>query len=319
VTESIEARIRRRFHLEVAAGVAAAIEFAPIRALRQARYRSQVDGHRAALPTLSGASRGVVDDLQCNGVSQRSLDALGIAGSANMLGQACRLVASEMADFRSQAAAGSKFVMTRAESMLANPEIFLFGLQPLLLDIAEAYIGLPVAYDGATILYTAADGQEVSTRDWHRDREDRRMLKIIVYLNDVDAEGGPFQLLRDVPTEARARRHLYGLTADERQALKAGAAGAVLDCEGPTGTTLFVDTARHFHRGKPAVGRDRAALFFSYFARRPQRPFFCDRSGLARADVERMVRHLSARQRDAALWHQDLPLHWRLLAPVPVR
>jgi hypothetical protein len=49
---------------------------------------------------------------------------------------------------------------------------------------------LPVAYDGASVNYTVADGREVSTRRWHRDWEDRRMLKVAVCLNDVGHGGG---------------------------------------------------------------------------------------------------------------------------------
>jgi hypothetical protein len=312
-------KIRRRIHSRILKIAASAIAMRPIHAFREARYARAIDSRRFALPVLCGQPAKIVSDLMQHGLAQARLSDLGIPDASDILSFAQRLVEKEMADFQSQVNEGMKFVMMRAASVAANPQLYLFGLHPQLLDLAESYIGLPVAYDGASIQYTAADGLEVSTRDWHRDREDRKVLKIIVYLNDVDADGGPFQILRDVPISARPYRYLYSLTPEERSAVKAGAMGVPIACEGPEGTAVIADTAKFFHRGKPATGRPRAALFFSYFAQRPMRPFFCDRSGLPRHKIRRIVEGLAARQRSAALWQESLTLPWRMIPPASVR
>jgi hypothetical protein len=311
-------KVRRRLRRKIAALAAGTIAVRPIHSFLEARYARAVAAHRSALPAPFGVAANIVNGLLSSGISRTRFDALGIPGTSEVLSLARHLVAREMDDFRSQADAGIEFVTMRATNVAANPDLYLFGLHPLLLDIAEAYIGLPVAYDGASIQYTPADGREVATRDWHRDREDRRMMKIIVYLNDVDADGGPLQLLAGMPPEPRAYRHLYSLTQEERAALEDGALGTPVNCEGPAGTAVFADTARFFHRGKPATRQARAALFFSYFARRPQRPFFCDRSGLGRHQVDRLVHGLARRQREAALWRDALPLPWRIIPPAPL-
>jgi hypothetical protein len=306
-------KIRRRVNSKLSGFAAAAISLPPVRDFRERRYAREVESHQAALPELSGVPKKIVADLRLGGVSQAPLGHLGIAGTSELISLGQQLVASEAEDFQSQAKAGIKFLMMRAAAVVANPQIYLFGLNPLFLDIAEAYIGLPVAYDGVSIQYTIADGQEVATRIWHRDREDRKMLKIIVYLNDVGADGGPFQLLPRMFDTARQERYLYLLAPEERDALEAGRLGTPVDCEGPCGTAIFADTATFFHRGKPTVGRDRSAIFFSYFAQHPQRPFFCDRSGLPRHEIGRLVRGLTPRQRSAALWQDGLSLPWRLI------
>jgi hypothetical protein len=306
-------KIRRRVNSKLSELAAKAISLPPVHDLRERHYARDVQSHQAALPNLGGVPQKIVKDLRLNGLSKAPLADLGVAGTSRIISLAQDLVAQEMGHFRAQAEAGIAFLMMRPAPVVANPELYLFGLNPMFLDIAEAYIGLPVGYDGVSIQYTVADGAEVATRDWHRDREDRRMMKIIVYLNDVDTDGGPFQQLPFVSSSARKQRYLYSLMPEERAALAAGKLGTPVDCEGPVGTAVFSDTARFFHRGKPAVARDRSAIFFSYFAQRPQYPFFCDRSGLPHHEIGRIAQGLSPRQRSAALWRDALPLPWRLI------
>jgi hypothetical protein len=150
-----------------------------------------------------------------------------------------------------------------------------------------------------TIVYTVAGGKAESTRQWHRDREDRRMVKIAIYLNDVDGDGGPFEL------DTRGER-----ASDADFA-------TVRSCEGPAGTVIFADTARCLHRGRPAK-RDRAAVFYSYFSRRPRNSFFCERSGLTRLQVAALTRNLPPRQAESAQWHAALPPLLRLIPSAPI-
>jgi hypothetical protein len=137
------------------------------------------------------------------------------------------------------------------------------------------------------------------------------MIKLAVYLTDVDADSGPFQLLPVEATVPDDRFYLYD--ADEKDDGGRILGVHPISCEGAAGTVVVADTARFFHRGKPATGRDRAALFYSYFARVPQRPYFCDRSGLSARDVAKLVETLSPRQQNAALWRRNLPFPWRFV------
>ncbi|MBB4154060.1 hypothetical protein GGQ80_001970 [Sphingomonas jinjuensis] len=147
------------------------------------------------------------------------------------------------------------------------------------------------------------------------------MLKVAVYLNDVGSDGGPFQLFSRVD-ERQNDRHGYRYhEADEvhfRELFGENYADSVTSCTGPAGTVVFADTAKYFHRGAPAFARDRAAAFFSYFARRPRHPFFCERSGLTRDQLAVIAAGLPKRQQDAVLWHQALPLPLRMIPPAPL-
>ena len=219
---------------------------------------------------------------------------------------------------RTSVARGETFIYLTPEDIVHNPEIFYFGLQDRLLDIAENYIGLTPAYDGVVVNYTVADGKAVSTRKWHRDWEDRRMLKVAIYLNDVDSAGGPFQLVpRHETMQDDASGYFYNLADDKDLEGRFGAdfAQQVVSCEGPAGTVIFADTARFFHRGKPATGRDRAAAFYSYFANHPRHPFLCERTGLKRKDLVKLAKDLPRRQRDAALWRQHISPALQVIPP----
>lgn len=286
--------------------------------LRAARHAAALADHRARLPVLDGIDRAAAEALARDGIFATTLDALGLAGSARLLATARALVRDHAEDARRRAASGIDFVLLPPTLIDANPALFRWGLCDRLLDIAEAHVGVPVGYDGATIIYTVADGREAATRIWHRDREDRRMLKVAIYLNDVDADGGPFELITRAPAATAATLPWTIPDRDLGTVFEGDVGQAIRTCTGAAGTVVFADTARFYHRGRPAIARDRAALFFSYFAARPLNPWFCDRSGLSRRQIDRLTRGASERQRGCALWWRQGSALARLIPAAPI-
>src|SRR4029079_10519413 len=68
------------------------------------------------------------------------------------------------------------------------------GVNPRLLDIANAYLEMLSKLEYVDVWYTApAGGERRSSQRWHRDFNDRHLLKAFVYLVDVDEETGPFE------------------------------------------------------------------------------------------------------------------------------
>lgn len=291
-----------------------------IRDLAGRRYERALATHRRQIPALAPGDAAIVDGLHRNGVHVTSLDALGLPLSAEMVALARERSTRFAGDAHRRHDIGHQHLVVPAIDV-ADPTLFRWGVQDRLLDIVEAYLGLPAAYDGLSIIYTIADGQEQATRLWHRDREDRRMLKVAVYLNDVGPDGGPFQLFgrRDErQDDTHGYRYHEADDAHFRAMFGDDYAASVTSCTGPAGTVVFADTARYFHRGAPATGADRAAAFFSYFARRPRHPFFCERSGLSRAQLAALADGMPQRQRDAVLWRRFLPLLLRLIPAQPL-
>jgi hypothetical protein len=273
---------------------------APIERALDARYNRLRHAHQRAVPMLAGLDQQISRGLERDGIFATSLAALAIPEAEHVLETARGLAIGYAATARSRAARGDKFIMIPPMATLLQPLLFAWGVQERLLNIVEAYLGLPPAYDGMAIVYTVADGKEEAAREWHRDREDLRMVKIAIYLNDVDIDGGPFEL--DTRCE---------------QAIDKPDAASVRTCLGKAGTVIFADTARCLHRGRPP-DQDRAAIFYSYFSQRPRRPFFCERSGLTRAQVVALTAGFTPRQTVSSLWHDHLPPLIRIIPSAPI-
>jgi len=254
--------------------------------------------------------QAIVEGLEQTGLFVTDLAALGLPdlGVEGIVATAAR-VAHIVAD-RAAAIDDSRRVMntSKPEDLLAHPLLYQWGLNAVLLRIAEAYLRQPVAYDGPILFHTPPDGREVATRKWHVDREDRRMIKVAIYLHDVDDAGGPFQMLGQ-PLDQNGRFIHKAMKTAELQTMFVGQdmLRCIRTCTGKAGTVIFADTARYYHRGKPAIRSHRSALFFSYFARPPRHPFLCSRSGLSRRQIAQLVEELHPAQQASALWRDTVP------------
>ena len=282
------------------------------------RYGKARHFHKQALPPLKDLDAGIVAALETDGIYITTIDALGLADAEAVLSESRALAEGFAQEAREHVAKGEVFTIVPPERLFGHPAIYLLGLQDRLLDIAENYLGLPPAYDGVTINYTVADGREVSTRKWHRDWEDRRMLKVAIYLHDVDEDAGPFQMIKRHDTLQNDKDGFNYELADDATLLdRLGPSYAddIVSCCGKAGTVIFTDTARFFHRGKPATGRDRMAIFYSYFAQNPRHPFLCERTGMPRGDVARLTTKLPKRQKRAAQWRKRLSIALRMIPP----
>src|SRR5580693_3410101 len=185
------------------------VAWPPVASRMEASYERAKRSHEAHLPRLRGADARIVEDLKKASVSITSLEAMGLEGVDALLADAYALVARHSPWTRSFQADGADIV--------AHEKIIRWGLSDRLLDIAENYLGVPVGYDGANVYFTKADGMETGQRRWHRDAEDSRMLKIALYLNDVDEDGGPLQVLRrQLPDHDRMVRGKFPIMSQEQ-------------------------------------------------------------------------------------------------------
>ena len=285
-------------------------------------YEREISRHKPRLPKLSETDAEIVAGLEQDGVYMTSLEALALPDTDQMLSSALKLMEayagrSAKGEFRSQYT-----IQASAAEVMRHPQIFWWGLNQRLLRIVEAYLGLPVGYDGMNFFYTVADGRQVGARLWHRDLEDRRIVKVTVYLHDVGEDGGPYEILhRDFPGSRSLSGFNYPVLTQEKLEQKVSAPISdqdVTSCVGPAGTVIFSDSATRYHRGKPAVSRDRCAIFYNYFSRVPLRPFFCERSGLSRAQIASLAADLSPDQRACTLWRDDLPWIAKIIPPAPL-
>jgi len=148
----------------------------------------------------------------------------------------------------------------------------MLGLDAALLGIAEQYLGLPVAYHGAVLRHSPVDGRQVGPRRWHRDAEDYHVLRTVIYLNDVDDDGGPFEYLPR-RLAARAVRALAedGMCSDDQLAAHVSPE-QWKRCTGPAGTVVIADSAQVFHHESLQRGSARSVVMIGQASRHPRNP-----------------------------------------------
>jgi hypothetical protein len=281
------------------------------------RYQALLEQHKLYLPELCAQDLVIVQELETNGISVTSLEALNLSNTENFF-SAAQKISEELAQTAKSPKYKGKHTLTAtAEQIMNHPDVFFWGAQERLLRIVENYLKLPVAYDGLSYYFSIANGVEAGPRKWHRDKEDWRMIKIGVYLNDVDFLGGPFecvfpeynmQLCKKAEQKYQVFRHyeLKNLLGEDSNIW-------YKSCIGSSGTVVFVDTASYYHRGRPPVAVNRSAIFFGYFSLRPKHPFFCGRSPLSQNQLSQLSQSLPSHIQEGIFWRNRLPRVGKLI------
>jgi hypothetical protein len=264
---------------------------APLRMLAESRHDRRLQRFRPQLPTIPPARSVVLEEVRTRGVCVTTLDALGFPGTealrSGVLGLRAELAQSPRGT--------DPTVRIPRERVLGRPSVWQWGLDEELLDMVENYIGLPARYHGAGLRRERATGEAVGVRQWHRDVEDHRMLKLLVWLNDVAEDGGPFEYVdrRHTPHLTSSMRYASGYVSDaafEQQVPREEWRRAT----GPTWTCVVADPRNVFHRAMPPTGRDRYSLTFGYTSRRPLRTL--PWGSISERDRHLATRGLNARQ-----------------------
>jgi hypothetical protein len=136
------------------------------------------------------------------------------------------------------------------------------GVNPRLLDLANAYLRMWSKLEYVDVWYTPAAGgdERRSSQRWHRDFNDRHLLKAFVYLVDVDADTGPFEYVpRSAPggeLEQLWPWRPLGENYPPDDEFAKTVDGRSVTFTAPEGTIIFCNTSG-FHRGGFATGKPR--------------------------------------------------------------
>jgi len=228
---------------------------------------------RRQAPVLDEVQRRVVDRLSTDGIAVLPAGELpALASTWPELRAAGRAfagsarVAREVERYRRTAGDGgagseSYLVQRQRSGGVLQPDdpLLRFGLDPAVLDTVNVYLGLWSRLIYADVWYTipsAVDRAPVASQRWHRDPEDAQLVKVFLYCEDVDRDGGPFEYVRG---SARGPHRELWPNPDPFSA-SYPPPGAVeeripaadrLCCTGPAGTLIFCDT-HGLHRGGQA-------------------------------------------------------------------
>ncbi|ABA20369.1 conserved hypothetical protein [Trichormus variabilis ATCC 29413] len=266
-------------------------------------YQTAITQHTNHLPYLADSDLSLVKNLQEEGIVITSLTELSIPSTMEML-QAAKLLKTKIPI--NIAGNQNEFtVHASSEQIREHSSIFFWGLQERLLNIVENYLGLSVAYHGAYFRRDINNQVRKKSRLWHLDKEDRKMLKIIIYLNDVNEDGGPFEYIPKSLTSHISKSLKYDDTYIKDETMDQVVSSSYWQpCTGKSGAVIFVDTANIFHRGKLPLSSDRLSIFFDYTTRQPKHPFYC-KSSLSNKDLLAVSAELSENQKQCIFWQHN--------------
>jgi len=235
--------------------------------------------HSRNLPALEGCDRNILNALKKDGVCVTTLADLGLSSSSELL-KAAYYQLSQMENPNND---HLEQKLPQISTVTGLPEFYTWAREKRLLNIIENYIGLPVAFHGVHLRKDFKSKHQFGTLLWHSDAEDRRIIKIFIYLNDVEEKTGPFEYIPRSFTSLFSWNYfrLYyklwksgylGIEDEEVKSVIPKSAWKF--CPGRAGTVILVDTKNVLHHGTVRT-EDRLALFFCYTANPPERPHLC--------------------------------------------
>lgn len=146
----------------------------------------------------------------------------------------------------------------------SNP-MFEIASHHKLFDVVNSYLGMKASLRACDIWQTfVATSGPVRSQNWHRDPEDFRLIKVFIYLNDVDDTAGPFFYAKGSHTKGarfkdpvwfREKNHHNNRSTDE-EVDKVVPRSEWFKAVGKAGTIIIADT-RGLHKGGFATEKER--------------------------------------------------------------
>jgi hypothetical protein len=147
------------------------------------------------------------------------------------------------------------------------------ALHPTVRSVANGYFRMHTQLRFYNVWRTlVVEHDPMASQLWHRDREDFLILKMFVYLRDVDADSGPFRYVpgthRKGTVRAAPDSFLEGHVArsTDEQMAEIVPPDAWIEATGSSGTIVFADT-RGFHCGGRSRTRERLMFTALYTSR----------------------------------------------------
>jgi hypothetical protein len=146
-----------------------------------------------------------------------------------------------------------------------------FALQSAFLNIADAYLGMQAKLRYYNAWFTfATQSAARESQLWHFDREDNYILKVFLYLKDVDEGAGPFTYAPKTHRKgvSWSKQPEYTMEGNVQRSTDEQMAAVVpkenwVRAVGRKGTIIFADT-RGYHKGGEAKTDDRLMFTFMF-------------------------------------------------------
>lgn len=146
-------------------------------------------------------------------------------------------------------------------TILTCPHLLKAMNDPGLLQIAAGFLGCKPTISGVGLRWSFANSNTTSeVQRFHRDMEDWKILRLFIYLTDVDPDSGPHQFVtKSHKTAGRFRLKPYTDAYIDRRFGREN----VATINGPRGTA-FLGDMWGVHRGVPPTQRPRLLFSCTY-------------------------------------------------------
>lgn len=221
-------------------------------------------------PTLSPLQESILSDLQKDGIAFTSLDELfPNTELLNTLQTYANSLSRPTWD-----KVKKNFLIPywdrKPEIDFSNP-FFSLALSPTILPIVNSYDRMwrRLNYCHLAETIPVGDDAPVQSQRWHRDPEEKRMVKLFIYLSDVDSEAGPFTYVKGSQFQGARYGSLFPQQLPEGVYPPLGAVeqnveeADIVEATGAAGTVIFCDTAG-LHRGGHAKRKHRV-MFTAFY------------------------------------------------------
>jgi hypothetical protein len=268
-------------------------------------------------PTLTAGQVELVESLTAKGVAKASFDQAGIefgdwSALQENIDEFARLsidrITAATASYSDKLDLGAlehnrerfrRFFRDKSEAKLddyilkMNPEnsvhssnhpLLTIGLSTPVLRVVSSYMNLwpKLIYADAWYSIPMDPGKRIGSQQWHRDPEDKQMVKVYLYFSEIDESAGAMEYILGTSNALgghgtkigewkAAGANLYPSTELVEQSFSAT---RHFHCTGPVGTLLFCDTTG-LHRGGISRSRPRVVATWTFVtpASRYQRRF----------------------------------------------
>ena len=149
------------------------------------------------------------------------------------------------------------------------------ALNPNIIRSAAEYLGCVPILSSIKVLVSSADdgtaGALKSSKLFHLDQPDRPLFKVIVNLNKIDEDTGPFTFIKkSASLKAQSRlKSGWNRRSDlvlDKDIFDLVSANDVIKLTGEIGDAYFVDSSQCFHFGSRNQKRERRLLMMTYLS-----------------------------------------------------
>lgn len=270
---------------------------------RNPQSRKRLSTHH---PILTAEQLELLESLATKGVATASVDQVGIdRGDWNALqekvGEFARLSADRItaatASYSDKLDLSSlehnrerfrRFFRDKNEAMLddyilkmspensiysASHPLLTIGLSASVLHVVSSYMNLwpKLIYADAWYSIPMDPGKRIGSQQWHRDPEDKQMVKVYLYFSEIDESAGAMEYIlgtcnalggqgMNIGEWMAAGANLY---PSSELVERSFSAAQRFHCTGPVGTLLFCDTTG-LHRGGISRSRPRVVATWTF-------------------------------------------------------